>query len=180
LYKEAAMAKVARRARRDVAREEIVPELSENFMPPPLSEFAIGCGVVFEGWLEKRSKSGIWQRRWFVLAESRTEFCVLRIYSSCMKTAWGEVGIRLKAAIPVVALERIESRTARDPTASGREFLLVVADCSHFRDESAPTSTQQVVLAESTELYLRADESASRLMWIYFLRQAREAALDSY
>lgn len=188
--KDVARAKVASKARLDATREIVTVELSENFRPPPLSDFALRSGIIFEGWLEKRSRSGIWQRRFCVLAESQTEFCVLRVFGKSNKTSWGEVGSLPKAAIAVITIEKIETMTASDATASGREFTLHVSDCTHFvQDELAVTSTASSSasvtetaggLGESREICFRADSGAGRLMWVTFIRRAREFALDAY
>ena len=184
--KDAARTKVAEKTRLDATREIVTVELSENFRPPPLSDFAHRSGIIFEGWLEKRSRSGIWQRRFCVLAESQTEFCVLRIFGKSNKTSWGEVGSLLKAAIAVITIEKIETKTASDATASGREFALHVSDCTHFvQDEHAVTTTASSMSEtaeglDAREICFRADSGAGRLMWVTFIRRAREFALDAY
>ena len=41
-----------------------VPNLTEHFQPPPLSEFALSSGIILEGYLHKKSSGimGIWQK----------------------------------------------------------------------------------------------------------------------
>lgn len=105
--------KPGRAARRDLPLV-ISPELSEHFCPPPLSAYAEQTGTILEGWLDKKSKTGLWQRRYFVLAESRTHFCVLKIYQRAIPAAWGDAPIQLKSTIPVVAINAIRTATATD------------------------------------------------------------------
>ena len=46
-------------------------------------------------------------QRYFVLSESSTCFCVLRIYTKCVTTAWGPVPIGLRTSIPIFAIEAV-------------------------------------------------------------------------
>ena len=74
----------------------------------PLSEYALHTGVIIEGWLQKKSdRTRLWQRRYFVLSESSTEFCVLRIYYKAVESSWGTLPLKLKAAIPLSAIQMV-------------------------------------------------------------------------
>ena len=74
----------------------------------PLSEYAQHTGVIIEGWLQKKSdRTRLWQRRYFVLSESSTEFCVLRIYYKAVESSWGTLPLKLKAAIPLSAIQMV-------------------------------------------------------------------------
>lgn len=186
VHKESVKKDIASRARNDILRTPIpvvmYPEMSDN-NPPPLSSFAQESGIILEGWLEKQSKSGLWLKRYFVLAESKTEYCMLRMYKKSYKCAWGEVGAQLKAAFPIVAFEKIESKIAIDPAASKREFFMVAGDVSPFHlneHEETDSFHQMSPLADSRQLLLRAESGAGRLLWVTFLRRAREMALDAY
>ena len=48
-------------------------------------------------------------QRYFVLSESSTCFCVLRIYSRAVQTAWGAVPLGLRASIPIHSIEAVET-----------------------------------------------------------------------
>jgi hypothetical protein len=56
-------------------------------------------------------------QRYFVLAESATCFCVLRIFSRAVATAWGSVAVGLRASIPIHAIESVD--TVSNPAAKG-------------------------------------------------------------
>ena len=73
-----------------------------------MSEYAKQTGVIIEGWLQKKSdRTRLWQRRYFVLSESATEFCVLRIYYKAVDSSWGTLPLKLKAAIPLSAIHMV-------------------------------------------------------------------------
>mmetsp|Transcript_21229 Transcript_21229/g.35978 ORF Transcript_21229/g.35978 Transcript_21229/m.35978 type:complete len:218 (+) Transcript_21229:3-656(+) len=98
--------------------------LPDNFNPPALSAYAVESGVILEGWLNKKSHGflGQWQKRYFVLAESTTCFCVLRVFGKVVETAWGTVPLGLKASVPIHAMESIQSSNA--VASHGREFVI--------------------------------------------------------
>jgi len=52
-----------------------------------LSEYSQQTGVIFEGWLEKKSQTtGLWLKRYFVLNESTVDCFVLRSYYKTTQT----------------------------------------------------------------------------------------------
>lgn len=61
-------------------------------------------------------------QRYFVLSESTTCFCVLRIFSHAVTAAWGPVAVGLKASIPIFSIEAVETVPA--PAAKGKEFTI--------------------------------------------------------
>ena len=112
---------------------------------PPLSEFAEAAGIVYEGWLEKKSHSAgsgsnsgagggvmgaismslqLWRLRYFVLAESPSHFCELRIYKRAIDCGWGMAPVKLRAAIPVLSIESIDAISEK--SALGRDFSVTI------------------------------------------------------
>lgn len=98
-------------------------QFPENFQPPPLSEYAKATGVVVEGWLSKKSKRlGIWVKRYFVLSESSTCFCVLRVYGKAVQSKWGMLPSQLRSSIPLAAVELVQ--TVGTVSKKGKEFMI--------------------------------------------------------
>jgi hypothetical protein len=82
--------------------------------PKPLSPFAHATGVIFEGWMDKKSTTtGMWLRRYYVLAEAGDNVCILREYSKTIEAAWGTVPMKMKSAVPIEAIESIVTNTAK-------------------------------------------------------------------
>jgi hypothetical protein len=59
-------------------------------------------------------------QRYFVLAESTTCFCVLRIFSRAVVTAWGTAPVGLHASIPIYSMESVEALSL--PAAKGTQW----------------------------------------------------------
>lgn len=47
------------------------------------------------------------QQRYFVLAESSTEFCVLRIYYKVVESSWGTIPLKKKSSIPIGTVKSV-------------------------------------------------------------------------
>lgn len=62
------------------------------------------------------------KQRYFVLSESTTCFCVLRIFTRAVPSAWGPLAVGLKASIPIYSIEAVESVAA--PAAKGKELTI--------------------------------------------------------
>lgn len=58
------------------------------------------------------------EKRYFVLAESSTCFCILRIFSRAVNTAWGTVAVGLHTSIPIYSIEAVD--TISTPAAKGK------------------------------------------------------------
>jgi hypothetical protein len=43
-------------------------------------------------------------QRYFVLSESATAFCILRIYYKNIESSWGTIPLKLKAEIPIASI----------------------------------------------------------------------------
>ncbi len=46
-------------------------------------------------------------QRYFVLSESSSYFCVLRIYAKAVTTQWGVVATGLRSSIPIASVENV-------------------------------------------------------------------------
>ena len=51
-------------------------------------------------------------KRYFVLSESTTEYCVLKIFYKTIEASWGTIPIKMKAKIPLSAITSITTNTA--------------------------------------------------------------------
>jgi hypothetical protein len=60
------------------------------------------------------------QQRYFVLSESTTCFCVLRIFSKAVVTAYGLVPVGLRSSVPIRSVEAVE--TVPTVAAKGKRF----------------------------------------------------------
>jgi hypothetical protein len=101
-------------------------EIPVSLTLPPLSEFAEKTGVIFEGFLLKKSSSllGQWQRRYFVLKESPINFCELNIHYDARDSLWGTIPLRLKCTITIFDIASIE--TSGKMAAQGKISSLLV------------------------------------------------------
>lgn len=161
---------------------------SAFYKPPPLSDFARANGVIVEGWLEKRSSiTGLWLKRFYVLAESSTDFCVLKIYQSAIVSSWGLVPIKLKTVIPLSCIETVESIATK--SSRGREFSIVVmlngvlqdtavAGIGSGNSDNGSVDTAMMIAAlgsggaKTKETKLRAEDAETRLLWVTLLKNA--------
>lgn len=50
----------------------------------------------------------IFCKRYFVLAESHTNFCQLRVFTKAVEASWGTVPLDLRTTIPITAIESID------------------------------------------------------------------------
>ena len=62
-------------------------------------------------------------QRYFVLSESTTEFCVLRIFYKAVGSSWGTVPLKLKASIPISAVQTVTFNANR--VKKGKQFKVV-------------------------------------------------------
>jgi hypothetical protein len=101
-------------------------EIPVNLSLPPLSELAQETGVIFEGFLLKKSSSllGQWQKRYFVLKESPVNFCELNIYYDARESLWGMIPLRLKCSITIFDIASIE--TSGKMAAQGEIYYFLV------------------------------------------------------
>lgn len=60
-------------------------------------------------------------QRYFVLSESSTDFCVLKIYYKSIESSWGTIPLKLKAAIPIAAI--VSVTTVGSKIKRGRKFI---------------------------------------------------------
>lgn len=52
------------------------------------------------------------EQRYLVLSESEDCFCVLRVYSRAVRTAWGMAPLDLRLSIPIWAIESVQLVTS--------------------------------------------------------------------
>ena len=169
--------------------------LPDHYEPPPLSEFAEQCGVIVEGFLNKKSAvTGLWQQRYFVLSESATQFCVLRIFGKAVPSKWGPLPLELKRAIPIHLIERVDTSTAKG--SKGREFLIKWQTSTPMNNGSRPPSLTKKsfsftgfqrnsasfssVGAEDSSgktTLLQAQDAETRLLWVTMINRAISAFL---
>jgi archaellum component FlaF (FlaF/FlaG flagellin family) len=167
----------------------IEAELAESTVPfpPKLSKLAMESGVILEGWLEKKSATtGMWLKRYYVFSESETDFAVLRIYKSAVKSLWGDVPTKLKGIIPVSAIASIDVVATK--SAKGREFTIVTHKTSHsstskyssmflsggsnFFDNGSDKGSVASETGNGKSLVLRAPDAVTRLTWETYINGA--------
>jgi hypothetical protein len=138
--------------------------------------------------LSKKSKvTGFWQKRYFVLSESSTHFCVLRIYNKAVLTKWGFAPLQLKTSIPLACIEQIDSLTAKG--SSGKEFVIKFCampnnirpyeNCNINHGDSSSVNSDGTWQNDSVKLkvsVLQADSAQTRLLWVTMLNKALNAA----
>jgi hypothetical protein len=98
-------------------------ELPVNISLPKQTELAMETGIIFEGFLNKKSSSimGQWQKRYFVLKESPVYFCELHIYYQAIESLWGMIPLQLKCSIPIFDISAVE--THGKVQAQGKQYL---------------------------------------------------------
>ena len=162
--------------------DNIISDVNRHFQPPPLSAFATKAGVIYEGWLEKTSSiTGLWLKRYYVLSESASEFCVLRVYSKAIKTAYGTVPINLKTIIPISCIQSVISTAAH----KGKELKITIQPESgklangycNISDAGSINSddVRSYSLGKIKCLTLKAPDAQSRLLWVTFIGNALDA-----
>jgi hypothetical protein len=170
--------------------------LPDHYEPPPLSEFAEQCGVIVEGFLNKKSAvTGLWQQRYFVLSESTTQFCVLRIFGKAVVSKWGLLPLEQKRTIPIQLIERVDTSTAKG--SKGREFSIkwqisppVISSGSRppsltrksfsftgVQRNSASFSSIGADDSTGKTTHLQAQDAETRLLWVTMLNRAVNAFL---
>jgi hypothetical protein len=132
----------------------------------------------------------LWLKRFYVLAESSTDFCVLKIYQTAVVSSWGLVPIKLKTIIPLSCIETVESIATK--SSRGREFSLVVllngvlqdatiAGIGSGNSDNGSADTGFAALGSSgkvkttKETKLRAEDAETRLLWVTLLKNAINA-----
>lgn len=104
-----------------------------------LSEYSRQTGVVYEGWLEKKSRTtGFWLKRYFVLNESTRDCFVLRSYCKAIETAWGEVPEQLKSEIPISNIMSVGTVASK----YHHEFTISLGHKSGIDDSGSVTSSR--------------------------------------
>ena len=164
--------------------------LPDHYEPPPLSEFAEQCGVIVEGFLNKKSAvTGLWQQRYFVLSESATQFCVLRIFGKAVVSKWGLLPLEQKRTIPIQLIEKVDTSTAKG--SKGREFSIKWQTSPPVGNGSRPPSLTRksfsftgvqrnsasfssVGADDSSEktTHLQAQDAETRLLWVTMLNRS--------
>jgi len=168
--------------------------LPEHFQPPPLSDFAEACGVIVEGYLNKKSAvTGLWQKRYFVLAESSTHYCVMRIFGRAVETLWGHAPLNCKTSIPICDIERVDTVAAK--SSKGREFTIKYNPQLKSVTSSSPTAasrppswrrgnsspngsvnSDETAAAGNVKVTtLQAEDPQTRLLWVTMLNRALSA-----
>ena len=148
----------------------------------PLSPYAQRTGVIIEGWLDKKSeRTRMWQRRYFVLSESATEFCTLRIFYKAVETTYGTVPHKLKASIPISAIQAVKFNASK--IRKGKQFKVVfnrggrggggggggtASGYLSARSSDAGDSDRE----EEKTMSLKAETVQERLLWVALLQQA--------
>ena len=164
--------------------DSVALELSKLCQPSPLSPFAIKAGVIYEGWLEKTSSiTGLWLKRYYVLSESNSEFCVLRVYGKAINTKWGMAPINLKTVIPISCVQSVTSSAAH----KGKELKLTVFQESgrvakehgycNISDAGSINSDdiRNNGVGKTKCMSLKAPDAQSRLLWVTFIQSALDA-----
>jgi hypothetical protein len=147
----------------------------------PLSPYAQRTGVIIEGWMDKKSdRTRLWQRRYFVLSESATEFCTLRIFYKAVETTYGTVPFKLKASIPISAIQTVRFNASK--IRKGKQFK-VVFNRSNKVVGGGGTLTSGYMSAQSSDagdsdreeektMSLKAETVQERLLWVALLEHA--------
>jgi hypothetical protein len=106
-------------------------ELPVNISLPKQTELAMETGIIFEGFLNKKSSSilGQWQKRYFVLKESPIYFCELHIYYQAIESLWGMIPLQLKCSIPIFDISAVETqgKVQAQGKQSLRKFILFIS-----------------------------------------------------
>lgn len=121
-----------------------------------LSEFSQHTGVVFEGFLEKKSRSGLWIQRYYILNESSRDCFVLRSYCKAIETAWGKIPIQLKSEIPICNITGVDiistSKNVHEFTISVGSKVINDNQCSRSISNSIQSKSKLPVLSDSLNL----------------------------
>ena len=167
----------------------IEAELAESTVPfpPKLSTFALQSGVILEGWLEKKSATtGMWLKRYYVFSESETDFGVIKMYKSAVKSLWGDAPTKLKGILPISAIASIDVVPTK--SANGREFTIVTNKSSqsstskysnmflngraNFFDSGSDKGSVTSETGNGKSLLLRAPDPVTRLIWETYINGA--------
>ncbi len=62
-------------------------------------------------------------QKYYVLSESETDFCVLKVYKKVVASAWGCCHIGLTSVVPICLIESVKVANAR--ASGGRDFEVV-------------------------------------------------------
>lgn len=55
-------------------------------------------------------------QRYFVLSESSTEYCVLRIYYKVVESSWGTIPLKKKASVPISDMKAVSAVSTKIKT----------------------------------------------------------------
>ena len=179
----------------------------EPFVAPVRSPLSVSNGVIFEGWLEKKSSGimGRWVRRYFVLQECRTgaDLCVLYQYENAKTSKWGTIPLGLKSIIFVSDIESIER--CSKAKYEGRRFDIIVGGGVDADEDQASIkgivgmgaralglssgdSDTGSVYSDGSQkdskyagrrLVLRAEDAENCLLWYAIVERTRLAVSDA-
>ena len=161
--------------------DNITLDVNRQCQSLPLSAFATRAGVIYEGWLEKTSSiTGLWLKRYYVLSESASEFCVLRVYGKAVKTAYGLIPINLKTIIPISCVQSVISSAAH----KGKELKVTIQHEYGRSNGYCNVSDVGSINSDDVRSYssgkikcltLKAPDAQSRLLWVTFINNALDA-----
>jgi hypothetical protein len=164
-------------------------DFSANFQPSPLSLYAERTGYINEGWIEKRSsQTGLWLKRYLVLAECRDHVCILMQFSRAVETVWGMIPLDLRKVIPISNIINVDvstkpthfsitevGATARN-TSTGDLLKTTDSQTSEIYSDGSSVNSDSAVSENSAGqriLKLRSSSPEERLCWITLIQKAR-------
>lgn len=171
--------------------EQFPLDFSANFQPPPLSLYATRAEYIYEGWIEKRSsQTGLWLKRYLVLAESRDHVCMLMQFSRAVESVWGMIPLDLKKVIPISNIVNVDvstkprhfsitevGATTRSTYANIGDFMKTTDShtSDNYSDGSSVNSDSAFTDNSSGQhiLKLRSSNPEERLCWVTFIQKAR-------
>ena len=68
------------------------------------------------------------RQRYFVLAESSTEFCVLRIYYKVVESSWGTIPLKKKSSIPIGTVRSVAPISTKIKQGEEESSLMVLGN----------------------------------------------------
>ena len=117
-----------------------------------------------------------------MLSESATEFCVLRIFYKAVGSSWGTVPLKLKAAIPISAIQMatfnankvkkgkqfkvVFSRNGRPASGGGGSGYVSAQSSDAGGSDNGGTGGGEKVMS------LKAESVQLRLLWVALIEKA--------